>query len=66
MSRRKIKEKQKQILKEAIYLVKTHGVPLTSVYKRVGISYWKLRRIMKSNINDPTIAFSRRTSHKKF
>ena len=46
--------------------MKLCGVPLTKVSKRVGLSYGKLRDIIKRNIDDPDIAFSRSGSHQRF
>ena len=59
MSRRKIKDKQKQILNEIHYLVKVCGLPMTLISKRVGLGLKKLRGIIKSDIDDPDIAFTK-------
>ena len=54
------------ILKEILYLVKVCKVPLSSVSKRIGLSYWKLRGIIKRENYDPDTAFSKKSSHQRF
>lgn len=50
-------EKQRRVLAEARLLLNQYDVPQSTVAKRLNISPWTLRKIIRDDISDPQQAF---------
>ena len=64
--KRRSKENQKFLLREAKYLMNECKVPLKLICNRLKLKYWRLSRIKRLNIVDPEEAFERKNTRPKY